>query len=108
MTPRLHTDALRDRATALADDLYELAAALDAGDADADDVHEMYRQLAFVMVELEDAATTHDVLDDTTPQSKAIDEARKAVFYLSKGDGSEALTSLDAAADHAEAAYSDE
>ena len=108
MTPRLHTDALRDRATALADDLYELAAALDAGDADADDVREMYRQLAFVMVELEDAATTYDVLDDTTPQSKAIDEARKAVFYLSKDNGSEALRSLDAAAEHAEEAHSDE
>lgn len=108
MTPMLHTDALRERAIHIADDLDELAAALDAGDADADDVREMYRELAYVMVEIEDAATTKDALDDTTAQSRAIDESRKAIFYLSRGDGSEALTSLDAAADHAEAAYSDE
>jgi len=108
MTPMLHTDALRERAIHIADDLDELAAALDAGDADADDVHEMYRALAFAMVEIEDAATTHDALDDTTPQSKAIDEARKAIFYLSKDAGSEALRSLDAAAEHAEEAHSDE
>jgi len=106
MNDRTHTDALRDTSTDLAEQLDELADALDAGDATGDDVRECYRMLAATMVELEDAGSMRDVIDDTTSRSRAIDEARRAIYQLSTDDGSPALTSLVAAAEHTEAAYS--
>ena len=47
-----------------------------------------------------------DVIDDTSSRSRAIDEARRAIHHLSTDAGSPALTSLVAAAEHTEAAYS--
>jgi len=106
MNERTHTDALRDASADLADELEQLADALDDGDATADDVRDCYRMLAATMVELEDAGSMRDVIDDTSSRSRAIDEARRAIHHLSTDAGSPALTSLVAAAEHTEAAYS--
>ena len=108
MNDTIHTDALRESADDLADDLEQLADALDDGTATGDDVRDCYRRVATAMVELEDAATVHGAIDDTSSRQRAIDEARKAIYQLSNDDGGSALTSLVAAAEHADAAYSDE
>jgi len=108
MNDTIHTDALRESADDLADDLEQLADALDDDTATGDDVRDVYRQLASTMVELEDAATMRDAIDDTSSRQRAIDEARKAIYQLSSDNGGSALTSLVAAAEHTEDAYSDE
>ena len=108
MNDTIYTDALRDSSADLAAELEQLAAELDAGTATGDDVRDVYRQLASTMVELEDAATMRDAIDDTSSRQRAIDEARKAIYQLSSDNGGSALTSLVAAAEHTEEAYSDE
>ena len=108
MNQRTHTDALRDASADLADELEQLADALDAGDATADDVRDVHVEIATTMVDLEDAASTADVLDDQSSRARAIDEARKAIYHLSHDNGGSALTSLVAAAENAEEAYSSE
>jgi len=108
MNDTIHTDALRESADDLAADLEQLADALDDGTATGDDVRDCYRRVATAMVELEDAATVHGAIDDSSSRQRAIDEARKAIYQLSSDDGGSALTSLVAAAEHADAAYSDE
>ena len=108
MTDTIFTVALRDSSADRAGEREQRAAALDAGTATGDDVRDCYRQLASTMVELEDAATMRDAIDDTSSRQRAIDEARKAIYQLSSDDGGSALTSLVAAAEHTEEAYSDE
>mgnify|MGYP006955952887 CR=1 FL=1 len=108
MNDTIHTDALRESADDLAADLEQLADALDDDTATGDDVRDAYRHVAATMVELEDAATVHGAIDDTSSRQRAIDEARKAIYQLSNDDGGSALTSLVAAAEHADAAYSGE
>jgi len=105
MNDTIYTDALRDSSADLAAELEQLAAELDAGTATGDDVRDVYRQLASTMVELEDAATMRNAIDDTSSRQRAIDEARKAIYQLSSDDGGSALTSLVAAAEHTEDAY---
>ena len=108
MNQRTHTDALRDATDDLADELEHLADALDAGDATADDVRDVHVAIATTMVDIEDAASAAAVLDDESSRARAIDEARKAIYHLSHDNGGSALTSLVAAAENAEAAYSTE
>lgn len=109
MSSRLtHTDALRSTGDDLADELAELADDLESGDATAADVRERYRHIATAMVELEDAASTTDTIDDETSRARAINEARKAIYYLAGDKSAPAITSLVTAAEHAEAAHSDD
>jgi len=108
MNDTIHTDALRESADDLAADLEQLADALDDGTATGDDVRDCYRRVATTMVELEDAATMRDAIDDTSSRQRAIDEARKAIYQLSNDNGGSALTSLVAAAEHTDAALNGE
>jgi len=108
MMPMTHTDALRSTGRELADELDELADDLESGDATAADVRERYCRFATAMVELEDAASTTGTIDDETSRARAIDEARKAIYHLASDKSAPAITSLVTAAEHVEAAHSDD
>jgi len=97
-----YVDRLRDSARGIRDDLDALAEALDDGEADADDVHEVYRALTYVLVDVEDAAHETKTIDSTTPEFRAVDEARKTIYHMTAEDPGAAIGTGLAAAEYAE------
>jgi GTP1/Obg family GTP-binding protein len=97
-----YVDRLRDSARGIRDDLDALAEALDDGEADADDVHEVYRALTYVLVDVEDAAHETGTIDATTPEFRAVDEARKTIYHMTAADPRSAIGSAHTAAEYAE------
>jgi len=97
-----YVDRLRDSARGIRDDLDALAEALDDGEADADDVHAVYRSLTYVLVDVEDAAHETGTIDATTPEFRAVDEARKTIYHMTAEDPGAAIGTGLAAAEYAE------
>ena len=72
---------LRKNFEDVAEDIDELAEALDAGEADEALVAETYRQIAASMASIEDAAADSGVIDPHTAGWRAIDDLRASMYH---------------------------
>ena len=72
---------LRKNFEDVAEDIDELAEALDAGEADEALVADTYREIAASMASIEDAAADSDVIDPYEADWRAIDDLRAATYH---------------------------
>ena len=80
---------LRKNFEDVAEDIDELAEALDAGEADEALVAETYRQIAASMASIEDAAADSGVIDPYATNWRAIDDLRAAMYHAADAARSE-------------------
>jgi hypothetical protein len=83
-------------------DLEQLADHLEAGCADKTEIHRQLRGLTHTLVAIEDAAADAGVIDAETPPFRAVDQARKVIYYVSVGSDTDAIVAAHTAAEYAE------